>query len=422
MNCQDIRCLVGVVALPPIPPKPARTSDGGRSRAATPSACGAGTLGRGSAQGLRRISCLPWLEPASSRLNPNSEVGHEIERTCRAPSAVGRVTPCAPRLPPAGAKFPRRRLPDPLPIQTLLEFSVPTSFFGLNPASCRLSFRSAAGNIPDVGAKQTHSNCFLDRVISPKSTRATAGGRSRAATPSACGAGTLGRGSAQGLRRISCLPLVEPASSRLNPNWEVGNEIERTCRAPSAVGRVTPCAPRLQPAGAKFPRRRLPDPLPIQTLLEFSLPTSFFGLNPASCRISLRSAAGNIPDVGAKQTHSNCFLDRVISPKSTRATAGGRSRAATPSACGAGTLGRGSAQGLRSGQPRIISPMLARNRPTRTAFWIALFPQSPRAPLRVDEVALRLRLPAEQALWGAAPPKACAGFPASPGWNRLPAG
>ena len=165
MNCQDIRCLVGVVALPPIPPKPARTSDGGRSRAATPSARGAGTLGRGSAQGLRRISCLPWLEPASSRLNPNSEVGHEIERTCRAPSAVGRVTPCAPRLQPAGAKFPRRRLPDPLPIQTLLEFSVPTSFFGLNPASCRLSSRSAAGNIPDVGAKQTHSNCFLDNTF-----------------------------------------------------------------------------------------------------------------------------------------------------------------------------------------------------------------------------------------------------------------
>jgi len=258
MNCQDIRCLVGVVALPPLPPKPARTSDGGRSRAATPSACGAGTLGRGSAQGLRRISCRPWLEPASSRLNPNSEVGHEIERTCRAPSAVGRVTPCAPRLQPAGAKFPRRRLPDPLPIQTLLEFSVPTSFFGSNPASCRLSSRSAAGNIPDVGAKPTHSNCFLDRVISPKSTRATAGGRSRAATPSACGAGTLGRGSAQGLRRISCRPWVEPASNRLNPNSEVGNEIERTCRAPSAVGRVTPCAPRLPPAGAKFPRRRLP--------------------------------------------------------------------------------------------------------------------------------------------------------------------
>jgi hypothetical protein len=45
------------------------------------------------------------------------------------PSLVGRVTPCAPRLPPARAKFPRRRLPDPPPIKTLIEFPVPTSVF-----------------------------------------------------------------------------------------------------------------------------------------------------------------------------------------------------------------------------------------------------------------------------------------------------
>jgi len=70
-----------------------------------------------------------------------------------------------------------------------------------------------------------------------------------------------------------------PPQLSLKPNSEVGNEIERTCREPSAVGRVTPCAPRLQPAGARFPRRRLPDPLPIKPLLEFSAPTSFFGLN-----------------------------------------------------------------------------------------------------------------------------------------------
>ena len=49
----------------------------------------------------------------------------------------------------------------------------------------------------------------------------------------------------------------------LNPNSEVGNEIEKTRREPSTVGRVTPCAPRLQPAGAKFPWRPLPDPLAI---------------------------------------------------------------------------------------------------------------------------------------------------------------
>jgi hypothetical protein len=66
--------------------------------------------------------------------NPNSEAGNEIEKTRREPSAVGRVTPCAPRLPPAGAKFPWRRLPDPLSINIFLEFVVPASESGFNPA------------------------------------------------------------------------------------------------------------------------------------------------------------------------------------------------------------------------------------------------------------------------------------------------
>ena len=57
----------------------------------------------------------------------------------------------------------------------------------------------------------------------------------------------------------------------------VGAEIEKTRREPSTVGRVTPCAPRLQPTGAKFPRRRPPDPLPGNIFLEFALPTSEFG-------------------------------------------------------------------------------------------------------------------------------------------------
>jgi hypothetical protein len=63
-----------------------------------------------------------------------------------------------------------------------------------------------------------------------------------------------------------------------NPNSEVGNEIEKTRRAPGMVGRVTPCAPRLQPAGAKFPRRRPPDPLSISIFLEFPVPPSGFGV------------------------------------------------------------------------------------------------------------------------------------------------
>ena len=60
------------------------------------------------------------------------------QRNVANPWVVGRVTPCAPRLPPAPAKFPQRRLPDPLPIKTLLEFPAPTSEFGLNPEPLRL--------------------------------------------------------------------------------------------------------------------------------------------------------------------------------------------------------------------------------------------------------------------------------------------
>jgi len=81
---------------------------------------------------------------------------------------------------------------------------------------------------------------------------------------------------------------------RFIPNSEVGNAIEKPCREPGAVGRVTPCAPRLQPAGAKFPRRRLPDPQPIKTLLEFPVPTSDFGfklLRPQSTHASCLAAS-----------------------------------------------------------------------------------------------------------------------------------
>ena len=105
-------------------PPPARASDGGRSRAATPFACGAGTLWPGFAAGLR-MTLLPSKQPSFPKASTA-----ETSRPHAIPWAVGRVTPCAPRLPPAGAKFPRRRLPDPQPIKTLLEFPVPTSKFG----------------------------------------------------------------------------------------------------------------------------------------------------------------------------------------------------------------------------------------------------------------------------------------------------
>jgi hypothetical protein len=125
------------------------------------------------------------------------------------PSLVGRVTPCAPRLQPAGAKFPRPRLPDPLPGRTLIGFPVPTSEFGFSPSP-----------------SQSES--------------------------------------------------VRPLSATNPPIQR-----QRHVASPSLVGRVTPCAPRLQPAGAKFPRHRLPDPLPSKTLIEFPVPTSELGFSPS---------------------------------------------------------------------------------------------------------------------------------------------
>jgi hypothetical protein len=65
----------------------------------------------------------------------------------------------------------------------------------------------------------------------------------------------------------------------MNVNSEVGNKIEKPCRAPGVVGRVTSCAPRQQPAGATYHWRRIRAPLPIQTFLEFPSPTAAFGMN-----------------------------------------------------------------------------------------------------------------------------------------------
>ena len=58
------------------------------------------------------------------------------------------------------------------------------------------------------------------------------------------------------------LPVSAPGEV---PNSELGNEVERRCREPSVVGRVTPCPPRLQPSPAIFPRRHIFNPLPIRT-------------------------------------------------------------------------------------------------------------------------------------------------------------
>jgi len=76
---------------------------------------------------------------------------------------------------------------------------------------------------------------------------------------------------------LKARPNLNPLTR--TPQWAMKSKSHVT--GPSLVGRVTPCAPRLQPAGAKFPRRRLPDPLPSKTLLEFSAPTSEFGFSPS---------------------------------------------------------------------------------------------------------------------------------------------
>jgi len=64
--------------------------------------------------------------------NPNSEAGHEIEPTCREPSVV-RARHSVRAAPATSAcKISPGRLPDLLPIKTLIEFPVPTSDFRFN--------------------------------------------------------------------------------------------------------------------------------------------------------------------------------------------------------------------------------------------------------------------------------------------------
>jgi len=80
--------------------------------------------------------------------------------------------------------------------------------------------------------------------------------------------------------------LWNPANKKsFIPKTEVGHEIEMTHRDPMVVGRVTPCAPRQQPAGANIPGRRLPNPLPIRAFSGFVLPTSEFGFKAGPCNL-----------------------------------------------------------------------------------------------------------------------------------------
>ena len=76
-------------------------SGGGRSRAATPFACGAGTFWRGFAAGLRMT-----LWPSKQRSFPKASTA-ETSRPHANPWAVGRVTPSAPLLTSQRTSFPQ---------------------------------------------------------------------------------------------------------------------------------------------------------------------------------------------------------------------------------------------------------------------------------------------------------------------------
>ena len=69
----------------------------------------------------------------------------------------------------------------------------------------------------------------------------------------------------------------------LNPNSEVGVAIEKTCREPAVVGRVTPCAPRLQPDGTNYPRCHFHNPLKIMAF--YKSHRSNFGIQAKSHQI-----------------------------------------------------------------------------------------------------------------------------------------
>jgi len=166
-------------------PPPARASGGGRSRAATPFACGAGTLWRGFAAGLRMtllLSKQPNFPKASTA---------ETSRPHAYPWAVGRVTPCAPLLTSKRTSFPQ---PPPSQCFTLKKHIMQVPVFTtcyVRSQSAQDAGRDATGfPLPSTGRGIEGEGWSYPE---PPPARASGGGRSRAATPFACGAGTLWR-------------------------------------------------------------------------------------------------------------------------------------------------------------------------------------------------------------------------------------
>jgi len=120
----------------------------------------------------RSYACLVWwafsglsefcLTPDGRRGAPNRMFRSKLGQDHANP---GRVTPCAPRLQPAGAKFPWHPLPGPLAIKTFLEFPVRTSEFGLKRPGQRQTNTAAACCRP-VFAGQKSRNWSLMAISS----------------------------------------------------------------------------------------------------------------------------------------------------------------------------------------------------------------------------------------------------------------
>ena len=98
-----------------------------------------------------RLSPFPGVcQDFSCDFIPKTEAGHQIEKSCRQPIVVGRVTPCAPRLPPECANHPQRLFLNPLPISVFSMFLRPN--FGVQvycrvaPSFSCLQEKGAEGN------------------------------------------------------------------------------------------------------------------------------------------------------------------------------------------------------------------------------------------------------------------------------------
>jgi len=170
-------------------PPPARASGGGRSRAATSFACGAGTLWRGFARGLRMTL---WPSNPAGRV----ATGFPLPSMGRGIEGEGWSYPEPPPARASGGGQSRAATPFACGAGTLwrgIAGGLRMTLWPSNPAG-----RVATGfPLPSMGRGIEGEGWSYPE---PPPARASGGGQSRAATPFACGAGTLWRGFARGLR------------------------------------------------------------------------------------------------------------------------------------------------------------------------------------------------------------------------------